>query len=63
MGAVSLEAIVLAKGAGIDQELDPLACSELALGVLPIDAILATPKLGLGAELVQVLELLFDRQR
>ena len=60
---MGLEAVELAKGAGIDEQLDPLACGELALGVLPVDAILATPELGLGAELVQVLELLLDRQR
>ncbi len=59
---MGLEAIVLPKGAGIDQKLDPLACSELALGVLPVDAILATSELSLGAELVQELELLLDRQ-
>ena len=59
---MGFEAIVLAKGARIDQELDPLACRELALGVLPVDAILATSELGLGAELLQEFELLLDRQ-
>jgi hypothetical protein len=59
---VGLEAVVLAEGARIEQQLDALARAELALLVLLVDARLAAAELGLGDLLLQELDLLLDRQ-
>jgi hypothetical protein len=59
---VRLEAVVLAEGAGIEQELDALARAELALLVLLVDPRLAAAELGLRDLLLQELDLLLDRQ-
>jgi hypothetical protein len=59
---VGLEAVVLAEGARIEQQLDAFARAELALLVLLVDARLAAAELGLGDLLLQELDLLLDRQ-
>jgi hypothetical protein len=59
---VRLEAVVLAEGAGVEQQLDALARGQLALLVLLVDAALAAAQLGRGDLLLQQLDLLLDRQ-
>jgi hypothetical protein len=60
---VRLEAIVFAERARIHEQLDPLTRGELALGVLAVDACLTPTEQGLLAQLVEVLELILERQR
>src|SRR5690606_15443263 len=55
-GAVGDEAVVLDEGALVEEEVESLACGELAFGVLGLDAGLAAPFLGLGSALLQDLE-------
>jgi hypothetical protein len=59
---VGLEAIELRERARIDQQVDALASRQLAPLVLRVDPILATTQLGLSIELVELLELLLERQ-
>src|SRR5437879_1981568 len=50
-----LELVQLDEAAGIDQELDALACGQLAFLVLLVDALLAAAQLGLRVERGQLL--------
>ena len=56
------EAVELREGAGIEQELDALARGELAGRVLTLDAILPAAELGAGVQLLELLELVLERQ-
>ena len=46
VAAVALEHVPFLEGIGVEQELDPLAGGELALGVLRVDALLAAAQPG-----------------
>jgi hypothetical protein len=59
---VRLEAVELLERSGVEQQLDSFPRRELAGLVLALDAIEAAAQLGPGIELVEVLELLLDRQ-
>jgi hypothetical protein len=56
------EAIALAEAAGIEQQLDPLAGRQLAGLVLALDARRAAALQGAIVELLELLDLLLDRQ-
>jgi hypothetical protein len=59
---MGLEAVVLAKRPRVEQQLDPLPCGELSLGVLALDARLPTPEERAARALLEILDLLLDRQ-
>ena len=57
--AMGDEHVELLKGALVEQQLDPLARGQLALGVLRVDPLLAAAQPGLGAALFEFLENVF----
>jgi hypothetical protein len=60
--AVGLEAVELDEAARVEQQLYSLARRELRLGVLRVDPVLSAAQLGLRVQLLELLELLLDRQ-
>jgi hypothetical protein len=60
--AVCLEAVELAEGSGIEENLEPLPRRELPRPVLPLDSLGPPSELCAGVQLVELLDLLLDRQ-
>jgi hypothetical protein len=57
-----LEPIEFGERAGIEQQLDPLARGQPSGGVLPIDSLRAARNLRTGVVLVELFDLVLERQ-